>query len=141
MRNAARFPGILKWRCTLAGKMKAMKQWLPLVCLLCLMSFPLQAEEILNMSILKEKIKKLSIERNIFSPDIMKPAEPQVRRPVKVAPPPIKEPPKPVVMEKNIEDETRRSVTFDGYVIKQPKNFALISVNGEFYAVGPEDIV
>jgi hypothetical protein len=102
---------------------------------------PVHGEEILNTNKLGKKAGKLTINRDIFSPDTMKPqlAAPQIHKPV--VPPPVEKPPEKIEKEKEVEDEILRSVFFEGYVIKHPKNFALVSVNSEFFAVGVGDII
>lgn len=101
-----------------------------------------RAKEIIKFSSLERKTKEFSINRDIFSPDPMKPANPTT---FKLPPPPspeeIKNIQKEKQKEKNIEDEIRQSLFFEGYVIKNSRNCALVSVNGEFYAVGTGDIV
>jgi len=105
------------------------------------------SEEIIKRSKL-DKIgkKKFSIQRDIFSPDPMKPADPlaAAKRPPP-PPPPVIEPAlikKVEVDEKeNIENQIRGSLFYEGYVIKHSKNYALVSMNGEFYAVTSGDMV
>jgi hypothetical protein len=103
----------------------------------------IHADGILKISKLDKEIKELTINRDIFSPDTMKPRSLSRESQRPIAPPPPKiEKPKPMPQpETNIEDEIRRSLFFEGYVIKHPKNFALVSSNGEFFAVGAGDII
>lgn len=44
-------------------------------------------------------------------------------------------------VEKDIEAEIRQGVFFEGYIIKNTKNHALLSVNGEFFIVCERDII
>jgi hypothetical protein len=105
----------------------------------------LPVEEILNLQKLGQKTTEFAISRDIFSPDIMMPRQTmQTVQPVP-APRRIEEPPdeeKPKVDPKvEIENEIKRSVFYEGYIIKYPKNFALVSANGEFFAVGDGDVL
>jgi hypothetical protein len=106
----------------------------------------IKVASIIKSSQLETFKPKFSIKRDIFSPDLMAPPLPSSQMP----PPP----PKPVVVEtpeelpedteplqSDIENETRNTVFYEGYVIKHTKNFALISASGEFYAVGVGDTV
>lgn len=86
----------------------------------------------------KEK-KEFSIERDIFSPF----KGSFSRRPKEKI-----ELPLPVKPEKKVEegikdkaDEIRESVAFEGYVIRKAKKLALLTINGEFFVVGKDDIV
>ncbi len=102
----------------------------------------LRAEEILTLKKLEKKAKEFSISRDIFSPDTMAPpvqAMQSVPVPQVVETPPEEEP--KVEEKEDIEAEIRRSLFFEGYVIKHPKNFALVSANGEFFAVGNGDLL
>ena len=103
----------------------------------------LKGKEIIKFSQLEGDIKKFSIKRDIFSPNPMNPVRPQPK--VKLPPPPTPEEVKKKKAEEakkqDIEDEIRRSLFFEGYVMKNTKNYALVSVNGEFFAVGAGDTI
>ncbi len=99
--------------------------------------------EIIRVSQLQKEKKEFLIKRDIFSP---------VKRnftkkgPAKFTPPPPPPPKKEekgeaVVQQKDIEAEVRQSVAFEGYVVRNAKRLALMTVNGEFFVVGPDDIV
>jgi len=101
-----------------------------------------QAEEIIRFSKLEKEMKKFAINRDVFSPSPIKPINPAGRVKLPPLPPPqeIKKKAEEE-KEKDIEDEIRRSLFFEGYVIKNSKNHALVSVNGEFFAVAAGDMV
>jgi hypothetical protein len=105
-------------------------------------------EEIIKMSTLetlaKEK-KEFSIERDIFSPfkrKIPKPGESAERV---IQPPPVIQPMETKKddgpAEYDFEAEVRESVVYEGYVIREARKLALLSINGEFFVVGIDDIV
>lgn len=100
-------------------------------------------EEIINISKLTKEIKKFTIKRNIFSPDIMKPNVPPPRLPTREMLLPKKEDENKVEQERQsvLEEEIRNNLSYEGYVVKDSKNIALVSLNGEFYAVGEGDMV
>lgn len=105
--------------------------------------------EIIKTSKIPAQWPKFKINRDIFSPDVMRP---QLNR--RMPPPP---PPPPKItkeekekikeqkeLEEDMERELRMSFFYEGYVIRasrKDKNFALVSLNGEFTAVGAGDIV
>ncbi len=107
----------------------------------------LQAE-IINVSRLekmdKEK-KEFSIERDIFSPFKKKYPKPGEKRTVLPPPPPPREEKvqetKAEPSASDVADETRRTVAYEGYVIRNTKRLALLTVSGEFFVVGKEDII
>ena len=101
-------------------------------------------DEIIRISKLDEAAKEFSITRDIFSPELMKPVDPGSGRKQFTPPPP------PLPMEKQelpkvdpkaeIEEEIQ-GLSYEGYVIKNSKNCALVSMNGEFHAVTVGDII
>ncbi len=101
-------------------------------------------DEIISISKLDEAVKEFSLSRDIFSPDLMKPVDPgSGRKPV--APPPtplpeIKRELPSVDPKAGIEDDIQ-GLSYEGYVIKNSKNCALVSMNGEFHAVTSGDII
>jgi hypothetical protein len=92
---------------------------------------------------LTKEIQKFTIKRNIFSPDIMKPNVPAPQLPIREMLPPEKEIENKVEQEKRsvLQEEIENNFSYEGYVVKDSKNIALVSLNGEFYAVGEGDIV
>ena len=93
----------------------------------------------------KEK-KEFSIERDIFSPFKRKITTSKMQTEL---PPP---PPPPVKMEEEkvkdekqdqmqVVNEVLQSVAYEGYVMRNSKQVALLTVNGEFYVVGKDDIL
>lgn len=104
--------------------------------------------EIIKTSRIPSQWPEFVIKRDIFSPDIMRP------RMNRQLPPP---PPPPVIkpkeeekikeqkeIEEDMERELRQSFFFEGYVIRSSQkdnNYALVSLNGEFSAVGAGDMV
>ena len=101
--------------------------------------------EIIMLSKLESKVKEFTIKRDIFSPDPMVPKDPKRGSPIVPPPEPIKEekpPEKPVVdQEALLENELRSNLLYQGYVIKNSKNYALVSMSGESYAVTSGDTV
>jgi hypothetical protein len=101
--------------------------------------------EIIMLSKLDKPVEEFSIKRDIFSPDPMVPIDPR-RAPVAMPPPkPVTEqkpPEKPEVdQEALLENEIRSNLFYQGYVIKNSQNFALVSMKGESYAVTSGDTV
>jgi len=134
---------ISPWRCILKDRTGKRLSAL-LIPALLLSLFSLSGEEILNDKRLARDVSKFSISRDIFSPDTMAPPSEnlEIKRPT--PPPPEIKPPEPKTEEqivKDSQDEVKRTLFYEGYVIKPPKNFALVSMNGEFYAVGAGDMV
>jgi hypothetical protein len=101
----------------------------------------LQAEKI-NVSKLKKEKKEFSIERDIFSPvkrkiNVRKPDDTPV-----LPPKPEKTPKKKIPkVEEDVSEEVMQNVAYEGYVIRNGKNLALLTVNGEFFVVGKDDII
>jgi hypothetical protein len=96
------------------------------------------------MQELEKTKKEFSIERDIFSPFIKrfnKPGENNARPP---EPPPVLKqeiPEKKEPAPYDIEAEIRESVTYEGYVIRDAKKLALLSINQEFFVVGIDDMI
>jgi len=102
-------------------------------------------EIILISKLEKSNNLEFTLKRDIFSPDPIKPADP-LAKPIKLLPPPpppvIEKKPEVKIDEKEeIENQIRGSLFYEGYVLKNSKNFALVSMNGEFYAVTTGDMV
>jgi hypothetical protein len=97
-------------------------------------------DEIISISKLDKAAKEFSINRDIFSPDLMKPAAPgSVRQEVTPSlpqplPGEIKKEIPSVDPKAEIEKEIQ-GLSYEGYVVKNSKNCALVSLNGEFFAV------
>lgn len=104
--------------------------------------------EIIKTSRIPSQWPEFKINRDIFSPDVMRP---QFNRRMPPPPPPpkiTKEQEEKIKEQKEIEEdmerELRMSFFYEGYVIRasqKDRNFALVSLNGEFTAAGAGDIV
>ncbi len=104
-------------------------------------------EEIITISKLKKPGTEFSLKRDIFSPDSMAlddPGEQEVS--------PRDTPPLPTVTEvpqvriktpeerrQEAEDQTRRELSYEGYVIKDSQSCALVTLNSELLAVNEGD--
>ena len=92
--------------------------------------------EIIKFSELKGEKPNFSIKRDIFSAEKMQITDPsRFKREMLVPTEKVKK------VEKDIEAEIRQGVFFEGYIIKNTKNHALLSVNGEFFIVCERDII
>ncbi|MCX6582264.1 MAG: hypothetical protein NT166_18995 [Candidatus Aminicenantes bacterium] len=107
---------------------------------------PIHAE-IINASKLeqaeKEKGKKeFNIVRDIFSPFKrefnLNPAAPAQPPPEVIQKPPEEE---NRVKERDVAGEVRRRVAYEGYVMREAKKLALLTVDSEFFVVGIDDTV
>ncbi|NIM13557.1 MAG: hypothetical protein GTO45_15700 [Candidatus Aminicenantes bacterium] len=100
-------------------------------------------EEIIKISKLTKEIQQFTIKRNIFSPDIMKPNVPAPQLPSREMLRTQKEAENKVEQQKKsvLQEEIQNNLSYEGYVVKDSKNIALVSLNGEFYTVGEGDIV
>jgi len=89
--------------------------------------------ELIHFSALNPPRPEPRVKRNIFSLVSALPAamQPQTVTPLPPPPPP----------ERNIAEEIRQSVIFEGYVVKNGKRSAMISSSGEFFIVGIGDTV
>ena len=101
----------------------------------------LQAE-IIKVSKLKGKNKAFSIKRDIFSPFKVKVGRKPVMR-VEPPPPPKEEEKKSreKEVETDVAAEISGSVAFEGYVMRNARKLALLTVNGEFFVVGKDDLI
>ncbi len=101
--------------------------------------------EVIKVSLLKRDRMDFSIKRDIFSPGKL-PPDVQARMD-RVVQPVVKpeekktEEEKEEDKEKKLEEEIRRSVLFEGYVLKDEQNHALLSVNGELFVAGRDDMI
>lgn len=91
----------------------------------------------------KEKGKKeFNIVRDIFSPFKrefnLNPAAPPQPPPEVIQKPPEEE---NRVKERDVAGEVRRRVAYEGYVMRDAKNLALLTVDSEFFVVGVNDTV
>jgi hypothetical protein len=105
---------------------------------------PVKANEIITVSKLAKKNPEFTINRDIFSPDIIKPNAPGQGPPPQEFRPPQEQSEKKEDEKKTskvLEDEIRNNLSYEGYVVKSSKNVALVNSNGEFYAVGVGDLV
>lgn len=108
---------------------------------------PIQAEIIKTTKleqVEKEKEKKeFNIVRDIFSPFKrefnQKPAAP----PPQPSPEEIQKPPEEEsrVKERDVAGEIRRRVAYEGYVMREAKKLALLTVDSEYFVAGIDDIV
>ena len=101
-------------------------------------------DEIIRISKLDELAKEFSITRDIFSPDLMRPVDPGSGRQQFTPPPPpppVNQQELPKVDTGAIIEEEIQGLAYEGYVIKNSKNYALVSMNGEFFAVTVGDII
>ena len=99
----------------------------------------LQAE-IIRVSKLESEKKEFLIKRDIFSPFKRKVS----RKPGVIPTPPPKpkiEEKKSKVLEQDVEAEIQESVAFEGYVMRNARKLALLTVNGEFFVVGKDDLI
>ncbi|MDQ1353478.1 MAG: hypothetical protein QG657_3784 [Acidobacteriota bacterium] len=91
----------------------------------------------------KEK-KEFNIVRDIFSPFKrefnLKPAAPPQPLPEEIEKPPEEEK-ESRVKERDVAGEVRRRVSFEGYVMREAKKLALLTVDSEFFVAGVNDIV
>jgi hypothetical protein len=99
----------------------------------------LQAE-IIKVSKLKGKNKAFSIKRDIFSPFKGNVGRKPVMR-VEPPPPPKIEEKKPKEVKPDVAEEISGSVAFEGYVMRNARKLALLTVNGEFFVVGKDDLI
>ena len=111
----------------------------------------LQAE-IIKVSQLKKlqeegEKKEFSIERDIFSPFKRKITKSKIKAELPPPPPPPvdREEEKKVKDEKpdqmQVVNEILQNVAYEGYVMRNSKQVALLTVNGEFFVVGKDDIL
>jgi hypothetical protein len=100
-------------------------------------------DEIIGISKLNQGAKEFSINRDIFSPDLMKPVDPGSGRKqfTPPTPPPVDKRELPTVDTEAVIGEDIQGLSYEGYVIKNSKNCALVSMNGEFHAVTIGDII
>lgn len=103
-------------------------------------------EQILNTYKLTQKTADLVITRDLFSPDVPLSKRavgnmPNGKSPEMVEPPAEEEEKPKIDPRVELENEIRRTIFYEGYIIMPPKNFALVSTNGEFFAVGAGDLL
>jgi hypothetical protein len=95
----------------------------------------------------KEKEKKeFSIERDIFSPFKRKFKKSKAQSELPPPPPPPVKVKDEETKEKKpdqmqVVNEILQSVAYEGYVMRDSKQVALLTVNGEFFVVGKDDIL
>jgi len=103
-----------------------------LALLLLLLGTGLSAE-LIKFSSLNPPRPAPKVKRNIFSL--------VSSLPLAMPPRALKEAPPPPPPERNVAEEIRQSVIFEGYVVKDGKRSAMISSSGEFFIVGIGDTV
>ncbi len=106
------------------------------VLLACLCMTHLQAELVKTSKMeALDKKNKFSIERDIFSP-IKKNYSKQTRKErIKLPPPPppVEKPDEGIEKkERNVVNEIKGSIAYEGYALRNSKKLALLSINGEF---------
>ncbi len=94
-----------------------------LSALLLLLATSLPAE-LIHFSELDKKPPRPQVRRNIFSLVSALPVTPPVAVPEPELPPPP---------ERNIAEEIRQSVIFEGYLIKNGESSAMLTASGEFF--------
>ncbi len=98
--------------------------------------------EILKISALPKTYPPLTMKRDIFSPESLNPTNPT--RPSEDLNPglPPREPgPEKPIPEVSKEDIIRQEVSYEGYIIRNSKSFAMLNINGEPQIVGIGDII
>ena len=107
-----------------------------IIFLVSVFSLTLNAE-IIKFSRLNKKKSNFSIKRDIFSAErSIRTNQAGIKR--MIQPPKIEEIKK---AEEKVENELRQSVFYEGYIIKNTKSHALLSVNGEFYIVCEQESI
>lgn len=120
------------------------KKYLYIILILLIFSSIVYAleTEIIKVSSLEKKVKEFEIKRDIFSPSSMIPPSTQeMLERTPPPPPPKKEEVDERSREEQVQAEIIGSVSFEGYVLKYNKNHALLSVNGEFFVAGVDDVI
>ena len=107
-----------------------------LLIIIILSFFNFLNAEIIKISKLKKKNPVFCVKRNIFFPDKSKVGN--AFRKLEDKP---KIQAKKEETKKNLENEIKDSVFFEGYVFKKHAIYALMSGNGEFYIVKNGDVV
>lgn len=99
--------------------------------------------EIIKITLLKSGKKDFLIKRDIFSPVKLRPgAAPREMEPIPEVPEePVNDEEQKDDSPGDMEAEIRQSISFEGYVIKNTRNHALLSINGEFFIAAKDDIV
>ncbi|MCP4215501.1 MAG: hypothetical protein GY765_12680, partial [bacterium] len=110
----------------------------------------LPSKEILDISVLEKVVSEehqYALERDIFSPIKRNynskrnaPPPPRVIKKTKKAETKKREL-SAEEMRQRMADEVRSSLAFEGYVMRNARNLALVTLNGEFFVVGKEDVV
>lgn len=99
--------------------------------------------EIIKLSKLAQEKREFNVNRDIFSPIDNRPSYAAERFNGKTPPPPP--PPKVEEVKKEeqeaLEDQFRRSVQFEGYIIKETRSHALLNINGEYYVAAAGDML
>jgi len=85
--------------------------------------------EVIKVSRLKKAKMEFSIKRDLFSPGgVPASGQPRVEEPL-----PEKKSTDEREKEDDLEGEVRRSIAFEGYILKNNRGNALVNVNGEFF--------
>lgn len=101
--------------------------------------------EIIHISKLAPRKSEFILKRDIFSPDTMTPIR-QDENLKPVIPPKQEEPEenpdgREEIPVRNIVTETQQRIQYEGYVIKESKRSALVTIGGETLIVGVNDII
>lgn len=115
-----------RWRCTLANKIAAA------VLLFLLITIPVRAE-LLKLSLLEKPAPAFTMKLDIFNGNMSaggdsRPGNQQELQPAQAA-----------AAQKTIAEEIFQSISYEGYVIKNAKKSALLSISGEFFMVSEQD--
>ncbi len=102
--------------------------------LLLLVLMPARAE-LLHLGLLKKTAPVFTVRRDIFNEGMAaagdsRPGQTQELRPAQAA-----------ALQKTIAEEISQSISYEGFIIKNDRNSALLNVSGEFYMVGEGDQV
>lgn len=93
--------------------------------------------EVIKISLLKQAKKEFSIKRDLFTPG----GVPAVGQSRVQEPRPEEKSAEEKEKEEDLEGEVRRSIAFEGYILKNNKGNALVNVNGEFFVAVVGDIL
>lgn len=92
--------------------------------------------EIIHFSKLEKKKPPYSVKKDIFYPVRLISAEEESTLQKRVSGNKIEQ----VRKQENSEKEIQRSISFEGYVEKNNRIYALISLNGEYFVVGQGEV-
>jgi len=100
-----------------------------------------EEKEIFRLSLLnKPPVEKVTMKRDIFTADILR-SEIELNPKTAPAPEPPREPETTVIIERNPEEEVRRILFYEGFVLRRDQGYALITINGDSSMVTTGDTV